>query len=384
MVFDVFDNYMSSAKYDEAQKKLDTIEEMIMNLYGHIETIATYCNIVNEIIPGLLDDLAIKNQELERKGYVVKHAKVPQFIENTKIVLEDLKDDFKHLSFAQFDDVYSEIQEKLTEVHARLDQEVSAKNTLDQRYAVVSKKISEAEASFIETKRHFATMKEYYQLPDAISVRFSNFEKNSTRLADLKREYEGYIFADVHNPASYMLEKVSAMDNLCDTVIDDIKYFINYFDNSKLYVEETYQEVNKLLKSLVILLGKVRYNKCHVIYNKYESSVQNLISRLKDTNNLLLEKPINLGLLQNTFPDIVSECNDITININNELDNFKTVEKTIVFANPLRYQFVSADSALKEAEQYFVNGEYRLAQEKLNYVLSNYHPAAYDAFKENE
>ena len=382
IAFDVYDDYQSSARYVDARKKLENIEEMVMNLYGNIETIANYCNTIEVVIPGLLKDLFNKNKDLELKGYVVSHARVPEFINNTNIVLEGLKNDFKHLCFAHFEDIYKEIQAKLTEVHAHLDQEVASKNDLDARYNVVSRKISEAEANFIQTKRHFATMKEYYQLPDDIGVRFSKFEHNSTYLADLKREYEGYIFADVHNPATYMLEKVAKMDELCDSVNDDIKYFIQYFDNSKQYVEQTYAKVLELMKNLTILLGKIRYNKCHKIYEKYAIEIQQLIEQFKNINAILLEKPIKLSVLYQSFNNLVMQADDISNNVENEIENFKTVEKTIVFTNPLRYQFSAVDETLKEAEEYFKKGDYVQAQNKLKYILSNYHPAAFESFKE--
>ena len=56
------------------------------------------------------------------------------------------------------------------------------------------------------------------------------------------------------------------------------------------------------------------------------------------------------------------------------------VEKCIIFANPLRSQFVEVDKLLREIEELFVEGDYIQAQEKLNYILNNYHPAAFDSF----
>ena len=57
------------------------------------------------------------------------------------------------------------------------------------------------------------------------------------------------------------------------------------------------------------------------------------------------------------------------------------VEKCIVFANPLRSQFVEVNALLEEIEELFKNENYIQAQEKLNYILNNYHPAAFDLFK---
>ena len=100
MYFDVFDGNLSSAKYKEADKNLSNIEEMVMNLYGYIERIARYCNMVDEVIPNQLEELFYKNAELEEQGYVVSHAKVNEFIANVKTLLESCKASFKRLYFS--------------------------------------------------------------------------------------------------------------------------------------------------------------------------------------------------------------------------------------------------------------------------------------------
>jgi chromosome segregation ATPase len=138
MYFDVFDGNLSSAKYKEADKNLGNIEEMVMNIYGYIERIARYCNMVDEVIPNQLEELFYKNAELEEKGYVVSHAKVNEFIANVKLLLESCKASFKRLYFSEFEDISYDIQNKLAEVHARLDQEVVCKHELDEKYQQVN------------------------------------------------------------------------------------------------------------------------------------------------------------------------------------------------------------------------------------------------------
>ena len=43
-----------------------------------------------------------------------------------------------------------------------------------------------------------------------------------------------------------------------------------------------------------------------------------------------------------------------------------------------RIQFVELNTLLEEIEELFKNENYIQAQEKLNYILNNYHPAAFD------
>lgn len=380
MHFDVFDNNISGARYKEAKKNLDNIEMLILNLYGHVETIAQYCNMIEVIIPQQMDELLNKNNELEKQGYVVSHARVNEFIENIKKILDGCKIQFKRLSFSDFADISYEIQSKFSEVHAHLDQEVVSRAELDSKYQEVKAKISKVESEFIKTKRQFHTMLEYYKLPVEINNRFVTFEKNATYITDLKREYEGYLIVKAKNPASFMLEKVSKMDSVCNEINDDIAYFINYFTEIKEYSESTYNKVKELLVALTKMVGVVRYNKCKPVYNKYIESVTKSISSLKDVHSLLMQKPIDIAILYEQFSNLVTTCEELQVVMQNDLDNYHLVEKCIVFANPLRFQFSEVDTLLMEIEKLFKDGNYKMAQEKLNYILNNYHPAAFDAF----
>ena len=96
-----------------------------------------------------------------------------------------------------------------------------------------------------------------------------------------------------------------------------------------------------------------------------------------------MKKPIDITTLNNNFSSIVINAEELDVSINNELDNFNTVSKCIVYANPLRYQFSEVNKILDEIDELFVAGEYILAQEKLNEVLNSYHPAAFSSFKGN-
>lgn len=380
MYFDVFDGNLSSAKYKEADKNLDNIEEMVINLYGHIETIAQYCNMVDVVIPSQLEELFYKNANLEEQGYVVSHAKVNEVIQNVNVLLESCKASFKRLCFTEFGDISFDIQNKLAEVHARLDQEVVCKQELDEKCQFVNDKIAYASSEFISTKRSFYLMLDFYKLPAEYHEKFQNFQSNATKLTDLKREYDESIFVKAKNPASYMLIKVSKMESVADEVLDDIKFFNSYFNTTKEYVESTYEKTNALLKEITFSIGRVRKSKCKAVYDKYIDRANNTLDLLKQVNQLLLKKPIDIEILHQSFASLVSNAEELVKLINNDLENYNMVEKCIVFANPLRSQFVEVDKLLKEIEELFVEGDYIQAQEKLNYILNNYHPAAFDSF----
>ena len=382
MLFDVLDDNISAARYVEANKKVNKIEKMLINVYGNIETIAQYCEMIETVIPNQLVDLMNKSKDLEQKGYVIAHARVNDFVNNTNEILSSCRNDFKHLCFGNFQEILFEIQNKMSEVHAHLDQEVMSKQELNDKYKIVDDKIALAESEFIKTKRQYATMQDFYKLPNEIHAKFNTFQGNATRLSDLKREFEGYIFVNAKHPASFMLEKVTNMDILATTVLDEVDFLVKYFKNLKEFVEETFEKTNELAVNLTLAIGKVRKEKCKAVYYKYIEKVSQSLSVLKSINQLLMQKPIDVQILYSEFSSVVSSSDELNHSILVELNNYQIVEKSIIFANPLRYGFKEVDEMLNDIEILFKEGNYKLAQDKLNYILNNYHPAAYDSFKE--
>ena len=380
--FDLLDDDISSARYVEANKKIHKVEKMLVNVYGNIETIAQYCEMVDIVIPNQLNDLFSKTKDLEAKGYVVSHARVNDFIANTNEILAGCKHDFKSLCFGNFQDILFEIQNKMSEVHAHLDQEVMSKTELDEKSAILDGKIANATSEFIKTKRQYSTLQEIYKLPNNIHDKFNTFQSNATKLSDLKREFDGYVLVKAKHPASFMLEKLTNMDTLADNVLDDVNYFAKFFKALKEFVESTYQKTDELAVSLTIAIGKVRKAKCKGIYYKYVEKVSQSLSVLKSINHLLMQQPIDITTLDNEFNTVVTSCENLQHSIEIDLENYIFVEKSIIFSNTLRFGFKDVEENLVEIEQLFKEGNYKLAQDKLKYILSNYHPAAYDSFKE--
>lgn len=223
-------------------------------------------------------------------------------------------------------------------------------------------------------------MLDFYKLPAEYHEKFQNFQSNATKLTDLKREYDESIFVNAKNPASYMLIKVGKIETVADEVLDDIKFFNSYFNTTKEYVENTFEKTHYLLEEITKSIGKVRKSKCKPVYDKYIDKANNTLDLLKQVNQLLLKKPIEIEILHQSFASLVSNAEELIKMINNDLENYNMVEKCIIFANPLRSQFVEVDKLLREIEELFVEGDYIQAQEKLNYILNNYHPAAFDSF----
>ena len=381
ILFDLFDNNLAGARYVEAEKNLARIDKSVFNLYGHIEQIAQYCKTVEVIIPNQIDDLIKKNNALQEQGYVVAHSKVFEFAENTYKLLEGCKLDFKKLCFTNFDAISYEIQEKFSEIHAHLDQEKMSKDELEGKYKCVSEKVAKAETAFIKTKRHFATMLDYYKIPSSFSLRFKNFENNATKLTGLKIEYESLQYLQNSHPASFLLSKVDNLEKLCDEVNDDIAFFTSYFKNIKDFVEDTYVQTNEISIKLSKVLAKVRKNRCKKVYEKYVNEVNSTLSSLKAVHQILLKKPIDIETLDNKFANLVSKADDLASDINIELENYQLVLKCIIYANPLRSQFVEVNKTLDEVDELFNSGNYLAAQEKINVILNEYHPAAFDSFK---
>ena len=143
-------------------------------------------------------------------------------------------------------------------------------------------------------------------------------------------------------------------------------------------------EVNpeNITEEKIKILVKYGVNRVSIGIQSFDESMLSLLGRKHNFNDV--KKCVDLlnkyGIYNYSFDFIYGVKGQSIQMINNDLENYNMVEKCIVFANPLRSQFVEVDKLLKEIEELFVEGDYIQAQEKLNYILNNYHPAAFDSF----
>ena len=68
---------------EDARKKIAKIEKLLSNVYGYIETIAQYCNMVEVVIPNQLIDLECRSKDFIKECVcIMQHQGGVQYVGN--------------------------------------------------------------------------------------------------------------------------------------------------------------------------------------------------------------------------------------------------------------------------------------------------------------
>lgn len=381
--FDLFESAMSQANYQDANNRLSSIENKINFLYGKIPNIASKCQIIENIIPEKLELLKDKNENLLKQDYVVMHLRIKDLVTIINDRLDIITNNYRNLNFEGFDDDIIEIENKISEASLALDDEVASKINFDNHYQEVIDKIKKLETEFLKIKRQYTSVLEYYYLDEEIINRFNIFQLRATSLSDQKREFESYIIVNARNPYSFMIKKMNDLSSLFSFVEEECHFFEQYFHDLKSYVENTYEKITKLSKSIIVCKGYVRKNKLNNILYKYNQQLDKYLNDLKIIIDKLYIKPINVSDIKNNFSVLEQNIENICIEITNEVNDALLATKAILFANQLRDQFIDLDNGLTNAEMLFEKEEYKKCANMVVELLKKYHPVAYNILRGN-
>lgn len=372
------ESLISTGYFDRAEVLINKIEEDIGMIYGRIPQIAEYCNLVCVQIPEELETLLNKQIQLTFEGYFINHLRINDLDKEVKQSLAVLKDNFSKLQFGGFESQHDEIESKINMVNEALDQEISCKETFDNKHQEVLFNVQKIESQTIYTRKQYNLAKEYYILSDAVEERYQKFQNDVTKLSDKKGEFQNFVYSYTRNPYSFMIKKMEYLNFQCQSLNDEIQFFNNYFKGLKSTAENINNNQKKYAKKLMQTVASIRYSKFNEIIDNYQENINQGFIQLKQIHDDLRNVPINISDLTAKFASVSANINELCSFLNGKLDEGKLALQAILYANQIRADFNEANIYLENAEQLFRQQEYSEASKKVITILKQYHPSAYE------
>ncbi len=372
------EQFISTAYFDRAEILIDKIERDISMIYGRIEQIAQYCDLVCVQIPEELETLLNKQLQLTFEGYFINHLKIDDLNDKVRQMLEIIKGNFAKLQFGGFENQYDEIESKINMVNQALEEEVHCKEIFDSQHKEILFEVQKLESQTIYTKKQYNLAKEYYILSDAIEERFAKFHNDIALLSDKKGEFQNFVYSYAKHSYSFMIKKMDAIRFQCQSMSDEIQFFKNYFYDLKVTAEDINTKEKEYEKKLMQTIAKIRRNKFYEIIDSYQENINQGFILLKQIYNALRTVPINIGDLTTKFADVSTHIGELCNFLNNRLDEATLALQAILYANQIRSEFNEVNIILEEAEKLFRQQEYSQTSKMVIQILKEYHPSAYE------
>ena len=355
--FNDFDKVMDEKLYNEVVLIVKSIDTMIDNLDIVIKELPDILLLLNDLIPGRINDLNNEYYKMVEEGYPLGYLN----FENNLVDIEKKENDILtrakvlNITDSLFD--LRTILEYLDSLFKDLDDEKNAKvkfDKLDEAYESKEKRLNKIVKDIYDElddiKALYHLNEKDLEIIDKLNLKLSVIIKEHKKLyREIKKKEDSY---KKHNIT------INELIGRINTVSDE-------FDNALRTLGSFYEDemrAHEELKNMKILLKKcrenIRINKLPIIYDNYYVEEEEAIDAISEVEKEINNKPIvikNLNMRVDTARDLTFKLY-ATVNDMVKYANFS--EMLIVYGNKYRNN-KSVDRGIGKAELLYYSGNYK-------------------------
>ena len=355
--FNDFDKVMDEKLYNEVVLIVKSIDTMIDNLDIVIKELPDILLLLNDLIPGRINDLNNEYYKMVEEGYPLGYLN----FENNLVDIEKKENDILtrakvlNITDSLFD--LRTILEYLDSLFKDLDDEKKAKikfDKLDEAYETKEKRLNKIVKDIYDElddiKALYHLNEKDLEIIDKLNLKLSVIIKEHKKLyREIKKKEDSY---KKHNIT------INELIGRINTVSDE-------FDNALRTLGSFYEDemrAHEELKNMKILLKKcrenIRINKLPIIYDNYYVEEEEAIDAICEVEKEINNKPIvikNLNMRVDTARDLTFKLY-ATVNDMIKYANFSEI--LIVYGNKYRNN-KSVDKGIGKAELLYYSGNYK-------------------------
>ena len=356
--FEEFEYVMGMHDYEEVIYVIKGLTEMIKHMEIVIDEIPEIMLMGKSLIPKRTEDISTEYIKMTREGYRLDflnveynimeiEKKVVSIFDRVRVLnLEDVTFELKTI-LDYFDSLYNDFEtEKITRKY------------YEEGLSNFEKKNKHVGKILIMMDEKLPLMKEEYSITDEV---FASFNEFNSEYNDINKDYEKLItldnnhtfaFSKLNQELEIIILKLNKLDEKLSTILKKITNLKDDEERAKGQLED----IKYLLKQAKY---QIRKNKLPVIPDKYYTELKEALEGIKEIQNELNKKPINIDTLNirvDTARDLVFKLHNTT----NDMVRLALLsEYAIVYGNRYRSSKTGVNEGLIKAEQLFFNGDYK-------------------------
>ena len=355
--FKDFEKVMDEKLYNEVVLVVKSIDTMIDNLDVVIKEVPDILLLLNDLIPGRINELNIEKSKMEEEGFSLAYLDFENNLNNIEKRKNDILTRAKVLNITDSLFDLRTILEYLDGLFKELQIETDAK-----------KKFDSLSVSFTEKKEKLESIvKDIYAELDDIKALYHLNEKDLEIIEELNLKLSGVIKdykklnRDIKNKTSYyqkyiitineLLERINKVSNEFDIALRTLGSF--YDDEKRAHTE--LKEMKNLLSKCK---NRIRNYKLPVIYENYFIYEEEAVDAISEVEKEIDNKPIVIKTLNMR----VETARDLTLKLYKLVDDMIKyayfTEILLVYGNKYRDK-KDIDKSLNKVEDLYYNGSYK-------------------------
>lgn len=356
--------------------------EIVLSIRGDLEKIKGDMDLIPDLlvechstIPFQLSELQEGYKEMLTQGYILDHAQVE---ERTGEISSTLEVCLNRVETADLDGVPEQInewKETIDEIYDLLENEVIAKQKIEQTDREILSMLRSARVDNQDLKKEMVQIQQSYHLEE---VDIQAAEIMERRIEDLFRRFELLEHKVNGNMAAY-----SHLSNELLEVKDTIGFIVeeqallseklHALRKDELSAREKIKELNiKITESIRTISNSNIPGVPHQykeLIDDAQESIQNVIAKLE-------EKPLNIPVVLQYLEVALLTVEKVVSMTDEVIETAQLVEKVIQYGNRYRSRYSSVNKGLDEAEKSFRNFNYKEALEQASASIEEIEPGA--------
>ena len=364
----------SAARYEESNKKLPLIEEVLNALTEAFKVLPTLCVRVSRVIPKKLDEVKDRYDELEKQNYPLHHLKIMSKIEIHKLMLEEIKKKLSVFDFQNVQNSLDEIDADIMSMFKQFEEEEASKKYFDDNSEQMYNVTYQLEKQFMKIKRKLPEYKKAYVIKDKYLDKVEELEKDIDNIAHIKRDLDTFIHSSTRQPYSIIVLKMNDMSNEMTRIEDMIKDFNEYLDSLKDDSESIYNKICEYFKKLKDAQYEVRQMNVPSYSDRLKGTFDKSYAYLEEVGNIFKMQPYDVAKAIEILGYAEEVINQLLKDVEENLAQCKYAETSIVYANQYRQGFLDCKYALNNAGTSFFESDFTRTIDETIVIIKKMRP----------
>ena len=361
--FEIFENFVESAQYDEANGVLPDISNILSELSKAMIDLPNLCVLVSDVLPTKLGELEKAYYEMNSNEYPLHHLCIETALKEMRAQLEVYKTKLRQFSIHGVKDALDNMLTRIDEFFKKFEEEKEARKLFEEQNDEVYSKVNLIERRFIKLCNTIPEVSRIYIINDAHRSKVNEIQSDINKVGALKRSLDTFIHSNVKQPYSSLVEKMNELKEASDSIISELDEFNSYLHSLKSDSEEAYKLLFTFFDKLKRAEKEINDINISRLREKYTKDFDRSYELLNSINALLMKSPINVDEINKNVAELYEVCNNILDDgsIAQEHNMMTLAENAIMYANKGRSHLSDIDQLVSQAETFFKDGDFEQA-----------------------
>ncbi|MBO0586194.1 septation ring formation regulator EzrA [Sporosarcina sp. E16_8] len=332
-------------------------------------------------IPSSIRELRNGTREMEEQSYYLQHLELTEQLKSIEIELEELLFKMADLQIESVQQCTNDINDRIDSFYDALENEVNAKHYVDGYYNQIADRLHVITKLTRETSDEAAFVQQSYRM-DEKEAQIPQLALK--KLGSLDKRFGMLIYRLEEQVSAYsgLQEELQSISEELEQISDEQESLKNRMKNLRIDENNVRTKLEELSRKLQKSERTLHKGNIPGIPDDMEARLEEADEQIYIVTQSLQEVPLNMNLVDSYLENAGKAVEDVTMKIEEMLDNVLLIEWIIQYGNRYRASNPEVHARLLDAEESFRQFRYAKALEEAATAVEEMEPGAMKRIEE--